>query len=64
MCMIPFLKNWKRNIYVEMILIPFTEVIEDDNFIYQNDNAPVYALRHINYTNLLFKFYFTYLKSV
>lgn len=40
MCMIPFWKNWKRNIYAEMILIPFAEVIEDDNFIYQNDNAP------------------------
>lgn len=45
-CMIPFWKNWKRNIYAEMILIPFTEVIEDDNFIHQNDNAPVHALRH------------------
>lgn len=44
--MIPFWRNWKRNMYVEIILIPFTEVIEDDNFIYQNDNAAVHALRH------------------
>lgn len=46
MCMIPFWKNWKRNTYVEMILIAFTGVIEDNNFIYQNDNAPVHASRH------------------
>lgn len=41
-----FWKNWKRNTYVEMILIAFTGVIEDNNFIYQNDNAPVHASRH------------------
>lgn len=32
----------KRIIYVEMVLITFTERIGDDNFIYQHDNGPVY----------------------
>lgn len=29
-----------------MVLTAFTEAIEDDNFIYQRDNAPVHSSRH------------------
>lgn len=31
---------------LEMVLIPFTEEIEDDNFIYQHDNAAVHASKY------------------
>lgn len=39
--MIPFGENWKRNMCVEAILIPFTEKIEDNNFICEHDHGPV-----------------------
>lgn len=46
LCMIPFWKKQKRNVYVEMVLITFTERIGNDNFIYQHDKAPVYTSKY------------------
>lgn len=44
--MMPLWKIYERDIYVKMVLIAFTEAIEDGNFIYQYDNAPVHTSRY------------------
>lgn len=36
-----------------MVLIAFTEAIENGNFIYQHDNAPVHTSRHLRHLNPL-----------